>query len=74
MSQSVGWAMESRGLNLTGVRRTYRVKLHGVCVRRIGNVAPHRGCDHVCSVWLMLTGSNGVCDDAGNQPYDNQRP
>ena len=28
MSQSVGWAMESRGLNLNrnGVRRTYRVQ------------------------------------------------
>ena len=29
MSQSVGWAMESRGLNLNrnGVKRTYRVNL-----------------------------------------------
>lgn len=27
MSQSVGWAMESRGLNLQGVRRTYRIQL-----------------------------------------------
>ena len=27
MSQSVSWAMESRGLNIQGIKRTYRVRL-----------------------------------------------
>lgn len=27
MSRSVGWAMESRGLGLPGVKRSYRVRL-----------------------------------------------
>ena len=52
MSQSVGWAMESRGLNLTGVRRTYRVKLHMRVqdwVMLLITVAAI-----VCSVWLMI--------------------
>ena len=52
MSQSVGWAMESRGLNLTGVRRTYRVKLHMRAqdwVMLLLTVAAI-----VCSVWLMI--------------------
>ncbi len=52
MSQSVGWAMESRGLNLNNARRTYRVALHmravdwivlAVTVLAIGG-----------SVWLMF--------------------
>ena len=39
----------------------------------LGNVAPHRGCDRMqCMVNDMAL--MGVCDDAGNQPYGNQRP
>ena len=52
MSQSVGWAMESRGLNLQGVKRTYRVKLTMRVVDwliLVLTVAATAG-----SVWLML--------------------
>ena len=39
----------------------------------LGNVAHHRGCDRMqCMVNDMAL--MGVCDDAGNQPYGNQRP
>lgn len=52
MSQSVGWAMESRGLNLQGAKRTYRVKLTMRVVDwliLVLTMAATAG-----SVWLML--------------------
>lgn len=52
MSQSVGWAMESRGLNLQGVRRTYRIQLKmrlSDWIILAVTVAATAG-----SIWLML--------------------
>ena len=52
MSQSVGWAMESRGLNLQGVRRTYRIQLKmrlSDWIILAVTVAATTG-----SIWLML--------------------
>ena len=52
MSRSVGWAMESRGLNLQGVRRTYRIQLKmrlSDWIILAVTVAATAG-----SIWLML--------------------
>lgn len=52
MSQSVGWTMESRGLNLQGVRRTYRIQLKmrlSDWIILAVTVAATAG-----SIWLML--------------------
>ena len=52
MSQSVGWAMESRGLNLQGVRRTYRIQLK----MRLSDwiILAVTAAATTGSIWLML--------------------
>lgn len=52
MSQSVGWAMESRGLNIGDTRRTYRVSLH---MRAIDWIVLVVTVAVICgSVWMMV--------------------